>query len=68
MKYKLRLTSNAVEDINRHKKSGNKKQLQKIEALLEELLSIPTQVLANPRNSNTTWKDFTQEKSIENIV
>ena len=37
MRYKLRFTSDAVKDIERHKKSGDKKLLQKIEILLEEL-------------------------------
>ena len=37
MSYKLRFTLNAIKDIQRHKKSGDKKQLQKIEILLKEL-------------------------------
>jgi len=37
MIYKLRITTNALEDIQRHKKSGDKKLLQKIEVLLGEL-------------------------------
>lgn len=41
MSYKLRFTSNAVKDIQRHKKSGDKKLLQKIELLLEELKEHP---------------------------
>ena len=37
MSYKLRFTSDAIKDIARHKKAGDKKPLQKIEVLLEEL-------------------------------
>ena len=41
MIYKLRLTPTAIKDINRHKKSGDKKLLQKIAILLEELRNHP---------------------------
>lgn len=37
MTYALRFTSNALEDLARFKKAGNKKVLQKILNLLEEL-------------------------------
>jgi len=37
MKYRLRITQNALKDIKRHRKSGDKKLLQKIEELLKEL-------------------------------
>jgi len=39
--YKLRLTPNAIKDIQLHKKSGDKKLLQKIAVLLEELREHP---------------------------
>ena len=41
MIYKLRFTTNALEDIQGHKKSGDKKLVQKIEVLLEELREHP---------------------------
>jgi len=41
MIYSLRLTQIAIHDLERHKKSGNKKLLQKIEVLLEELREHP---------------------------
>lgn len=41
MSYKLRLTPNAIKDIQLHKKSGDKKLLQKIAVLLEELREHP---------------------------
>ena len=41
MSYRLRFTSNAIKDIEYHKKSGDKKVLKKIEVLLEELTKHP---------------------------
>ena len=41
MTYTLRLTLAAVKDIKRHKKSGDKKLLEKIAVLLEELREHP---------------------------
>lgn len=41
MSYKLRLTPYAIKDIQLHKKSGDKKLLQKIAVLLEELREHP---------------------------
>lgn len=41
MIYQLRLTTNALKDLQRHKKSGDKKLLQKIAILLEELTEHP---------------------------
>jgi len=41
MNYTIRLTLEAVKDIKRHRKSGDKKLLQKIEVLLEELIQHP---------------------------
>jgi len=41
MNYTLRITSDAVKDIQRHRDSGDKKLLQKIGVLLEELKENP---------------------------
>ncbi|NBC07880.1 MAG: Txe/YoeB family addiction module toxin [Bacteroidetes bacterium] len=41
MTYSLRLTLDALKDIEKHKKSGDKKLLQKIEVLLHELQKHP---------------------------
>ena len=41
MIYRLRFTTNALKDIQQHKKSGDKKLLQKIEVLLNELREHP---------------------------
>lgn len=41
MSYVLRFTSNALHDIQLHKKSGNKVVLRKIEVLLNELREHP---------------------------
>jgi toxin YoeB len=41
MSYKLRLTEDAVKDIQKHKKSGDKILLKKIGVLLEELKEHP---------------------------
>jgi len=48
MSYTLRITSNALKDIELHKKSGNKKLLQKIKVLLEELKSHPRSGTGQP--------------------
>ena len=62
MKYKPRLTSNAVEDIKRHKKSGNKKLLQKIEALLEELTEHPHTGTGQPKKLKHDMEGFYSRK------
>ncbi len=41
MSYSIELTNQAVEDINKHKKSGDKKILIKIDKLLNELREHP---------------------------
>ena len=41
MSYSLRFTPESVKDIKRHKKSGNKQILQKLEVLFEELREHP---------------------------
>jgi len=48
MNYKLRFTTNAIKDIQLHKKSGDKKLLQKIEVLLEELRVHPRSGTGQP--------------------
>jgi len=44
----LKFTKNALQDIQRHKKSGGKKILQKIAVLLEELREHPGIGLGQP--------------------
>lgn len=58
MKYKLRLTSNAIEDIERHKKSGNKKLLQKIKILLEESSQHPRTGTGQPKKLKHDMEGF----------
>lgn len=58
MKYKLRLTSNTIEDVERHKKSGNKKLLQKIKILLEELSEHPRTGTGQPKKLKHDMKGF----------
>lgn len=41
MTYKLQFSKTAIEDIDRHKKSGDKATLKKIEKLLNELMLHP---------------------------
>ena len=41
MNFTLRFTPNAIKDIQRHKNSGDKQLLKKIEVLLEELREHP---------------------------
>ncbi|PCI98234.1 MAG: Txe/YoeB family addiction module toxin [Flavobacteriales bacterium] len=41
MKYKLEFSNIAIEDIKKHKKSGDKSTLKKIEKLLNELMEHP---------------------------
>ena len=48
MNYKLRFPTNAFDDIQRHKKSGDKKILKKIEILLEELKEHPRTGIGQP--------------------
>ncbi len=55
MRYKLRFTSDAVKDIERHKKSGDKKLLQKIEILLEELIMHPKTGTGQPEKLKYNW-------------
>jgi len=46
--YKLRFTTNALRDIQRHKKSGEKKLLKKLAVLLEELREHPATGTGQP--------------------
>jgi len=62
MKYNLRLTPNAVKDINRHKKSGGKKLLQKIGFLLEELREHPRTGTGKPEKLKHELKGFYSRK------
>jgi toxin YoeB len=48
MIYRLRFTRNAIKDIQRHKKSGDKKLLRKIEFSLEELREQPRTGTSQP--------------------
>jgi len=45
----LRLTEDAIKDIQKHKKSGDKKLLQKIGILLEELKEHPRTGTGHPK-------------------
>ena len=42
MKYSLELSKTALEDIKKHKKTGDKPTLRKIQKLLNELMEHPT--------------------------
>ena len=48
MSYKLVFSITALEDIEKHKKSGDKSTLQKIEKLLNELKNHPTTGTGHP--------------------
>jgi toxin YoeB len=48
MSYTLEFSKTALEDINKHKKSGDKSTLKKIEKLLNELLEHPTSGTGQP--------------------
>lgn len=56
MIYKLRLTTNALEDIERHKRSGDIKVLQKIEKLLNELRVHPATGTGKPEKLKHDFK------------
>lgn len=58
MKYSLRLTPNAIKDINRHKKSGDKKLLQKIGVLFEELREHPRTGTGKPEKLKHELEGF----------
>lgn len=53
MSYRLLLTRNAVNDIERHKKSGDKKVLLKISVLLAELTVHPLTGIGQPEKLKT---------------
>lgn len=48
MSYVLELSETALEDIDKHKKSGDKPTLKKIERLLTELIKHPTTGTGQP--------------------
>ncbi len=48
MSYTLEFSKTALEDIEKHKKSGDKSTLKKIEKLLNELLEHPTRGTGQP--------------------
>ncbi len=58
MSYTLRLTPDAVKDIKRHKKSGDKKLLQKIADLLDELRDHPTTGAGQPEKLKHDLQGF----------
>ncbi|MEE9438631.1 MAG: Txe/YoeB family addiction module toxin [Saprospiraceae bacterium] len=58
MRHKLRFTPNAVKDIQRHKKSGDKKLLQKIEVLLKELRVHPKTGTGQPEKLKYDLEGF----------
>ena len=58
MKYTLRLTPEAVKDIKRHKKSGDKKLLEKIKVLLEELRDHPRTGTGQPEKLKYDLEGF----------
>ncbi len=58
MRYKLRFTLDAVKDIERHKKSGDKKLLQKIEVLLKELRTHPKTGTGQPEKLKYDLEGF----------
>ncbi len=58
MSYKLRISSIALKDIKRHKKSGNKKILEKISILLEELKEHPRTGTGQPEKLKHDLEGF----------
>ena len=48
MSYTLEFSKIALEDIEKHKKSGNKSTLKKLEKLLNELMEHPTEGTGQP--------------------
>lgn len=58
MSYALRLTDDAVKDIKRHKKSGDKKLLQKISDLLDELREHPRTGTGQPEKLKHDLEGF----------
>lgn len=58
MNYSLRLTPVAAKDIQRHKRSGDKKLLQKIEVLLNELREHPRTGTGQPEKLKYDLEGF----------
>lgn len=59
MSYSIELTEEAISDIEKHKKSGDKKVLVKIDKLLNELREHPTTGIGKPEKlkhyQTPTW-------------
>lgn len=59
MSYSIELTDEAISDIARHKKAGDKKVLIKVDKLLNELREHPTKGTGRPEKLKhyqiTTW-------------
>ena len=58
MTYRLLLTPDAIKDIQKHKKSGDRKVLQKIEMLLEELRVHPRTGTGQPEQLKHNLEGF----------
>lgn len=58
MSYTLRLTPDVVKDIKRLKKSGDKKLLQKLAGLLDELREHPTTGTGQPEKLKHNLEGF----------
>lgn len=63
MSYVLELSETALEDIDKHKKSGDKSALKKIERLLNELMEHPTTGTGATRKvkARSCWLVFPQD-------
>ena len=62
MIYSIELTEEAFLEIEKHKKSGDKKVLTKIDKLLTELREHPTKGTGKPENLNTTTLQLGHEE------
>lgn len=58
MSYEVRVTQCALEDIAKHKKSGDKKILNKIAKLLEELRIHPRTGIGQPEKLKNNLEGF----------
>lgn len=66
MSYSIELTDEAISDIEKHKKSGDKKVLIKIDKLLDELREHPTKGTGKPEQLKhyqiATWSRRISDK------
>ncbi len=66
MSFEIELTDEASSDVDKHKKSGDKKVLIKIDKLLDELRTHPTIGIGKPEilkhYKTTTWSRRISEK------